>query len=120
MKVTSWILGVVTVAFALVTVVRMPEMFHATAEAAAADPQQAEVTINEFQFTPAEITVAPGTTVHWVNKDDIPHNVISKDSSFKSQKLNTNQDFSYTFTKAGEYDYVCSIHRGMVGKVVVK
>jgi plastocyanin len=88
-----------------------------------ANPQQsasAEVKIDNFSFGPATITVAPGTTVTWVNHDDIPHTVVSTDSVFKSKVLDTDEKFSFTFTKAGTYPYFCSIHPKMTATVVVK
>ena len=79
----------------------------------------AEVKIDNFSFGPAAITVSVGTTVTWINRDDIPHTVVSTDKAFKSKVLDTDEKFSYTFTKAGEYPYFCSIHPKMTGKVVV-
>lgn len=80
----------------------------------------AEVKIDNFVFGPAAITVAVGTTVTWINRDDIPHTVVSTDKVFKSKVLDTDEKFSFTFTKPGEYPYFCSIHPKMTGKVVVQ
>jgi len=80
----------------------------------------AEVKIDNFVFGPAAITVSVGTTVTWTNHDDIPHTVASTAKVFKSKVLDTDEKFSYTFTKAGEYPYFCSIHPKMTGKVVVQ
>lgn len=80
-----------------------------------------EVKIDNFTFAPPTLTVAVGTTVKWVNRDDIPHTVVSEDkSTFKSKALDTDDSFSYTFTKPGTYSYFCSIHPKMVAKVVVQ
>jgi len=80
-----------------------------------------EVKIDNFTFAPADLTVAPGTTVRWVNRDDIPHTVVSEDKlTFKSKPLDTDQEFSYTFTKPGTFSYFCSIHPKMTAKVVVQ
>jgi plastocyanin len=79
-----------------------------------------EVKIDNFVFGPAAITVPVGTTVTWINRDDIPHTVVSTEKVFKSKVLDTDEKFSYTFTKAGEYPYFCSIHPKMTGKVVVQ
>jgi plastocyanin len=79
----------------------------------------AEVKIDNFSFGPVAITVPVGTTVTWTNRDDIPHTVVSTDKVFKSKVLDTDEKFSYTFAKAGEYPYFCSIHPKMTGKVVV-
>jgi plastocyanin len=78
------------------------------------------VTIDNFTFTPPELTVAVGTTVKWVNHDDIPHLVVNKDKVFRSKALDTNDSFSYTFASAGTFDYFCALHPHMVGKVIVK
>ncbi|MGB8661307.1 MAG: cupredoxin family copper-binding protein [Candidatus Acidiferrum sp.] len=80
----------------------------------------AEVKIDNFVFGPAVITVPVGTTVTWTNRDDIPHTVVSTDKTFKSKVLDTDDKFSFTFTKPGEYPYFCSIHPKMTGKVVVQ
>jgi plastocyanin len=80
----------------------------------------AEVKIDNFSFGPTAITVAVGTTVTWTNRDDIPHTVVSTEKVFKSKVLDTDEKFSYTFTKAGEYPYFCSIHPKMTGKVVAQ
>ena len=89
--------------------------------AAEGDSGRVEVKIDNFSFAPAEITVAKGTTVNWVNRDDIPHTVVSDDkATFKSKPLDTDDKFSYTFSKEGTYSYFCSIHPKMIAKVVVK
>ncbi|MDT5347554.1 MAG: hypothetical protein QOH91_841 [Mycobacterium sp.] len=85
---------------------------------AAANP--AAVRIDNFNFTPPALVVAPGTTVTWTNADDTPHTVREKDGKFKSAALDTDDTFSQTFTAPGEYQYFCSIHPRMVGKIVVK
>ena len=77
-----------------------------------------QVTIDNFSFTPATLTIAAGTAVQWTNKDDIPHTVAS--DLFKSKALDTDQSFSYTFTKPGTYTYFCSIHPKMTAKIVVQ
>jgi plastocyanin len=79
-----------------------------------------EITIDNFTFTPKELTVAVGTTVKWVNHDDIPHTVVEKKTSFRSKALDTDDSYSYTFASAGEFDYFCGLHPHMVGKVIVK
>jgi plastocyanin len=78
------------------------------------------ITIDNFTFTPPELTVAVGTTVKWVNHDDIPHTVVNKDKAFRSKALDTDDSFSYTFASAGTFDYFCGLHPHMVGKVIVK
>ena len=92
----------------------------ATMASAQQAPAAAEVKIDNFSFSPATLTVAAGTTVTWVNHDDIPHNVVSTDKVFKSKVMDTDEKFSFTFTKAGEYSYFCGIHPKMTGRVVVQ
>jgi plastocyanin len=81
-----------------------------------------EVKIDNFSFGPQALTVSLGTTVTWVNRDDIPHTVVSSDDPkvFKSKVLDTDEKFSFKFEKAGTYSYFCSIHPKMTGKVVVQ
>jgi plastocyanin len=81
-----------------------------------------EVKIDNFSFSPATLTIPAGTTVTWTNHDDIPHTVVSTDDPrvFKSKVLDTDEKFSFTFSKAGTYPYFCSIHPKMTGKVVVQ
>jgi plastocyanin len=89
-------------------------------------PQQqsatpAEVKIDNFTYSPVTVTIAAGTTVKWTNRDDIPHTVVSEDkATFKSKALDTDDSFSYTFTKPGTYTYFCSIHPKMTAKIVVQ
>src|SRR5438034_5721586 len=79
-----------------------------------------EVKIDNFSFGPQTLTVPVGATVTWTNRDDIPHTVVSTDGVFKSKVRDTDETFSYTFTKAGTYPYFCSIHPKMTGQVMVK
>ncbi len=85
-------------------------------------PAAVEVKIDNFSFTPPALVVPAGTTVTWVNHDDIPHTVVStdKDKAFKSKVLDTDEKFSYVFAKPGRYPYFCSVHPKMTGEVVVK
>lgn len=81
-----------------------------------------EVKIDNFSFSPQALTVAVGTTVTWTNRDDIPHTVVSTDDpkAFKSKVLDTDEKFSFTFSKPGSYAYFCSVHPKMTGKVTVQ
>jgi plastocyanin len=80
-----------------------------------------EVKIDNFTFAPVTLTVTTGTTVKWINRDDIPHTVVSEDKiTFKSKALDTDDSYSHTFTKPGTYTYFCSIHPKMMAKVVVQ
>jgi plastocyanin len=81
-----------------------------------------EVKIDNFSFGPITLTVPVGATVTWTNRDDIPHTVVSADDpkAFKSKVLDTDEKFSFTFSKVGTYPYFCSIHPKMTGKVIVQ
>lgn len=80
----------------------------------------AAVKIDNFSFSPGTLTVAAGATVTWTNNDDVPHTVVSEDKLFKSKALDTDDKFSYTFTKPGTYNYFCSVHPKMTAKIVVQ
>jgi len=88
--------------------------------AVAAQEEPKMVTIGNFMFGPKELTVPVGTTVKWVNHDDIPHTVANKDKAFRSKALDTGDSYSYTFASAGTFDYFCGLHPYMVGKIIVK
>jgi plastocyanin len=77
------------------------------------------VTIDNFTFSPAELTVKVGTTVTWTNHDDIPHLVVSA-GKFRSKALDTDDKFAFTFTAAGDYKYFCSLHPHMTGTITVE
>ena len=85
-------------------------------QALAAD---AQVKIANFTFDPPTLTVKAGTTVTWINADDIPHLVSEKDGKFRSSALDTNDKFSQTFSTAGTVEYFCAIHPHMTGRIVV-
>jgi len=89
-----------------------------TSQAAASKGSVVE--IDNFKFSDATLEVAAGTTVTWTNHDDVPHTVVSTTKLFKSAPLDTGESFSYTFKDAGTFDYFCSLHPHMTGKVVVK
>jgi plastocyanin len=88
--------------------------------AAVSAEEQTEIKIDNFVFTPPELTVAVGTTVKWVNHDDIPHTVVDQKKMLRSKALDTDDSFSYTFMTAGAYDYFCGLHPHMTGKIIVK
>ncbi len=81
--------------------------------------EDTKVTIDNFTFAPAELTVKVGTTVTWTNHDDIPHTVVSA-GKFRSKAMDTDDTFSFTFTTAGEYKYFCSLHPHMTGTIKVE
>ena len=98
----------------------------ATTPCLAEDPNNAAagavatVSMDHNSFIPGEITVAPGTTVTWVNNETMPHTVVSPNQGFRSKTLVKDAKFSFNFTTPGDYDYLCSIHPNMKGKVIVK
>jgi plastocyanin len=77
------------------------------------------VSISDFKFVPATLTVPVGTTVTWTNNDEEPHTIAAKDGSFHSPGLDTHGTYSFTFANPGSFDYVCGIHPFMTGTVVV-
>lgn len=84
--------------------------------AVAADTQ---IVVDNFTFSPTPLMVATGTTVTWVNHDDIPHSIVCPDLKVKSHPLDTDDSFAYRFEQAGTYDYICGLHPHMHGQVVV-
>ena len=77
------------------------------------------VSIQDFFFDPAQISVAPGTTVQWVNEGAAPHTVTADDGSFDSETLNPGDSFMVTFSGSGTLTYHCEIHPSMTGSVTV-
>jgi plastocyanin len=82
----------------------------------------AKVSIENFMFVPEVLTVTAGTTVTWVNTDDVPHTAssTSKPSVFDSKGLDTDQKYSFQFTTPGTYEYYCKVHPHMIGRIIVK
>ena len=81
---------------------------------------EARVGIDNFAFTPTEVRVRAGTRVVWVNHDDVPHTVTAVDKSFGSKAMDTDEQFSRVFDRAGTYPYFCAVHTHMTGTVVVE
>jgi plastocyanin len=77
------------------------------------------VTIKNFKFTPGTSSVHVGDTITWTNQDIAPHTATAKDGSFDTGTINKNKSGSHTFTKAGTFPYICSIHPNMKGTVTV-
>jgi len=87
--------------------------------APAARAQDARVAIDNFTFNPPRLTIPVGTTVTWINQDDIPHVVASTGNAFRSKALDTDDTFAFTFTRPGTYEYFCSLHPHMKATIVV-
>ncbi len=79
-----------------------------------------EVHIDQFAFAPQRVAVKTGTTVTWINDDDIPNTAASSGKLFKSRALDTKDKFSFTFTTPVTYEYFCSLHPHMTGAIVVE
>jgi plastocyanin len=94
----------------------------ATGRTSAPAEASRQVTIDNFTFDPPTLTIAVGTKVTWVNRDDVPHTATStaKPRSFDSGTLDTDQQFSHVFTTPGTYDYFCAVHPKMTGQIIVK
>ena len=107
----------IRIAIALAAVVLATAAVVPVASAPSVDLQ---VQIDQFIFAPQRITVKTGTTVTWINDDDVPHTVVSNNKLFKSKTLDTKDSFSFTFMTPGTYDYFCSLHPHMTGTVVVE
>jgi plastocyanin len=86
---------------------------------ARADDANANVGIANFAFTPAALTVKSGETVTFENRDGTIHSIVGVGGFFRSKPLDTEDKFSFTFDKPGEYSYFCGLHPYMKGKVVV-
>ena len=112
----TWLLSAVGATALLAAA--LPDLTAAGQGVAAASP--ATVTIDNFAFAPATLTVTAGTTVTWKNDDDSPHRIGDKNGTFKSAALDTDDTFSHTFAAPGEYPYICTIHPYMVGTIIVK
>ncbi len=89
-------------------------------QAYAAQDAKATITIDNFTFAPEELTVPVGAVVTWVNRDDIPHTIVEKDKAFRAKALDTDDSYSFTFTAAGDFNYICGLHPFMKGRVIVK
>ncbi len=76
--------------------------------------------IKRMKLVPNTINIKTGTTVTWRNEDPVPHNVISNDGTLQSPLLHQGDVWSFTFDKQGTYSYICSLHSGMKGNVVVE
>jgi plastocyanin len=81
--------------------------------------QSSSVTIQNMAFTPSTLHIPGGTTVTWINKDNIAHEVVSDTGLFDSGILASGDSFNYTFNQQGDYAYHCSIHPSMVGIIIV-
>src|SRR5216117_272022 len=79
-----------------------------------------QIEIKEHKYSPATLTVPVGTTVTWINHDDDVHTVTSSAQAFTSRGIDTDETFTYKFTKPGTYVYFCTLHPLMTATIVVK
>jgi plastocyanin len=77
-----------------------------------------EVWMTDTSFLPTNLNVSAGTEVTWVNTSAIAHTVTSNTGLF-DELLGVNESYSYTFSEAGTYSYVCTLHPGMAGTITV-
>lgn len=90
----------------------------ATEQSTTNQPVAAQVTISNFSFQPASLTIKAGETVTWINQDRAPHTV--KGAGFSSPTLLQGNSWQYKFDTAGTYNYNCGIHPSMTGQIIVK
>jgi plastocyanin len=83
-------------------------------------PARVAVSIEDYAYQPDPVTIAPGTTVIWTNRDEVQHTVVSDHKLFSSPELEANQHYEFTFKKVGNFAYHCSLHPEMKGEVIVK
>ena len=98
-----------------------PSVGEARLTAAAPTPAVGpRIEITKHAFSLLTVTVRAGATVTWINHDDDVHTVVSSTALFRSPGLDTDDSFSYRFTKPGTYQYFCTLHPLMVGTVIVR
>ncbi|MEK6324653.1 MAG: plastocyanin/azurin family copper-binding protein [Acidobacteriota bacterium] len=121
---TITLISAAVLAVAVVASARPRATKNRTASANAPLQAKATVKISSFKFEPKVLTVAPGTTVEWIN-DGGRHSVVADDGSFKSDALKQGDKFEHKFDKAGSFAYHCEFHgekggKDMAGKIVVR
>jgi plastocyanin len=84
--------------------------------------KSAVIVIENFKFVPATLTVAPGTSVTWDNRDEEPHNIVNVDQPrrFRSQAIDGGEKYTFVFDQPGTYKYICAVHPHMEGTIIVK
>ena len=83
-------------------------------------PAEVKVSIDNFTFTPANLSIVRGTKVTWINHDDVPHTATSNTKVFASPALDTDETFSFVFASPGTFPYYCAVHPHMTGQIIVK
>jgi len=105
--------------FACLIILAGCNLYSSTPTASTTPVQGNTVTISNFTFTPSVLEVTAGTKVTWKNNDSAGHKVVST-NLFEGPVINQGEEYSFTFTNPGSYDYFCQIHPSMTGKVIVK
>ena len=113
LKLRTLTIALVTMALVLVIALR-------SAPATGQSAQATDIRVDNFTFSPETLTVPANSTVTWTNKDDVPHVIASTDGLFRSKGLDTDDHYSFKFTKSGTYNYFCAMHPKMTGKIVVQ
>ena len=88
--------------------------------ATAAHAATHEVVIQNHRFTPADLTVARGDTVVFVNRDGAPHTATQQPNGFDTGRLDRGQSAQITLSRAGGLDYICAFHPSMRGRITVR
>ncbi len=88
-------------------------------------PSSNEISIQDFAFSPSDLTVSAGTTVTWTNKDGVAHTITSgipgsPSGTFDSGNISQNGKFAFKFSQAGTFKYFCKIHTMMTGTITVQ
>ena len=115
LRLRSLIIAMLGCALILAVVLRS-----ATASGQAAPTEVTQINVDNFTFSPEMATLPVNGTVTWTNKDDVPHVIASSDGVFRSKGLDTDDHYSFKFTKPGVYSYYCSMHPKMTGKIIVQ
>ena len=89
------------------------------ANSTAAGGSTADIAIVDLAFTPATLTIKPGTTVRFTNNDSFGHTVTAKDNSYNSDTIAAGTSYTHRYDTAGSYEYRCTIHSRMSGTIVV-
>ena len=105
--------------FILLTVILISGCYSQQTKTSNVEIKTNEIIIDNFAFNPSELTINSGTTLTWKNNHDVVHTIVSQ-NLFESKTLNKEDEFTFTFNTPGEYNYYCSIHPSMRGKIIVK
>jgi len=81
------------------------------------DPPSGSVAVRDFEFAPAELEAQPGEAVTWDNQGEQIHNV--KGRGFFSRAMDPGSSYEFTFERRGTYEYLCTLHPQMTGRIVV-